>query len=75
MPRNLKRFSNFIGKSNWASSENIHACLDDLKIFNKALDTSEINRELSNEVSNKKSSITNLGKKFIFQRNLKNKLF
>ena len=46
IPRSVKRFSNYIGKSNWASNQNIHACLDELKIFNRALDSSEINQEL-----------------------------
>jgi len=47
IPRNVRRFSNFIGKSNWATNQNIHAYLDDLKIFNRALTSSEINEGLS----------------------------
>lgn len=47
IPRNVRRFSNLIGKSNWATNQNIHAYLDDLKIFNRALTSSEINEGLS----------------------------
>ena len=57
IPRNVRRFSNYIGKSNWASNQNIHACHDELKIFNRALTLSEINEGFKmNDNPEKKSS-------------------
>jgi hypothetical protein len=43
IPRNVKRFSNYIGKYNWAGNQNINACIDELKIFKIDINLYEIN--------------------------------
>ena len=42
-PINISRSLNYVGKSNWATNENLNADLDDLMIFNRSLSESEIN--------------------------------
>ena len=39
---NIKRESNYVGRSNWAGNENLNADLDDLIIINRSLSDSEI---------------------------------
>jgi hypothetical protein len=51
---NVVRSSNFIGRSNWYSSNNADADadadLDDLKIFNRALSQQDIQWEMNNNL-------------------------
>ena len=42
-PGNIVRKSNFIGKSNWQRDEYSYSIIDDLRIYNRYLDDSEIN--------------------------------
>ena len=46
-PRSLIRMNNYIGKSNFANYKNAHACLDDLKIYKRALDLSELVQDMN----------------------------
>ena len=41
-PANIIRSRNYVGKSNWPEDENLNADLDDLMIFNRSLNYSEI---------------------------------
>ena len=42
IPRNITRTKNYIGKSNWEGDEMVDGKIDELKIFNRALNASEI---------------------------------
>ena len=43
LPRNIVRKSNYIGKSNWVRDSYSYSKIDDLRIYNRYLDDSEIN--------------------------------
>jgi len=47
LPRSLVRMNNYIGKSNFASYKNAHACLDELKIYKRALDLSQLVQDMN----------------------------
>ena len=49
LPSNVLRNSNYIGAHNWAqgSSNNLNGTIDDLKIFNRSLNQTEINKEMN----------------------------
>jgi hypothetical protein len=42
VPNNVTRDSSFVGKSNWAQDKNANAIYDEIKIFDRALNSFEI---------------------------------
>jgi hypothetical protein len=55
LTNNIIRTSNYIGKSNWASSLNADAIYDELKIYQRALSSSDIMNEYQISSNNGKS--------------------
>ena len=50
-PRNILRSSNYVGKSNWNNdAAHPNAKFDDLKFFNRALDQTEILKEMGSDL-------------------------
>lgn len=45
MPKNVTRFSNFIGKSNWFADKYFNGVLDEIKIYNRPVSLEELETE------------------------------
>ena len=51
IPKSVTRLNNYIGKSNWKNDQNADGKVDELKIFNRALNEREILNEMNENLS------------------------
>jgi hypothetical protein len=42
VPPNVTRTNNFVGRSNWVSNEYYDGAVDELRVYNRALNAAEI---------------------------------